>query len=208
MNQGNDIRAFFARIDHLAGHDLDELIGPLTWIYGGKGANAARQQFADWLSREADLRSLKTATRETPTHFIWPLYQSPAGFSVVINEYKDPLHMGDGYAKTIHDHRYSFASVVLRGGYTHCRSTLTFANHGELAGVVDAQPDSVSEGGITLVGHQSFHRLTAIMDHTVTLLVKSPPVKAYSTSADLSTHRLARHMPADTRVPRLVAALL
>jgi hypothetical protein len=83
-----------------------------------------------------------------------------------------------------------------------------FANYGELAGVVDAQPDSVSEGDITLVHHQSFHRLTAIMDHTVTLLVKSPPVKAYSTSADLSTHRLARHMPADTRVPRLVAALL
>jgi hypothetical protein len=208
MKQEFGVEGLLAGVDQLVLSDTDRLGEVLTTFRRDREISAVRHELARWLSHSADLEKIKTASRETSTHFVWPLYRSRAGFSLVINEFKDPLRMGDGYAKALHNHRYSFASMVLSGGYTQTQSTVTLPDYDDQVNVADAETDHLSEGDMAIVGHEVFHRLITIMDHTVTLLVKSPAFKAYSISIDLATQRLSRHVPVETRLPRLVAALL
>ena len=166
-----------------------------------------RRALSEWLLEHPALATLSTAARETSTHYVWPLHTGPAGHSVVINEYKHPRHMGEGYATILHNHRYSFATFMLSGGYTQVRCDVQLPASAHPVRVTEIGEDALTEGGTVTVDHEAFHRLADISARTMTILVKCPAVKAFSISVDARTLMVSRHVPVEARVLQLMDAL-
>lgn len=185
--------------------DLRRIIG--DWR-GTLDPRAIRWAVFQWLSESAAIDQLRRAARETSTHYVWPLHACGNGFSLVINEFKDPLHMTVGYATTLHNHRYSFASLVLSGGYGQVLSDVDMAGPGGNSRIRVLASDDISRGDIVTVHHSEFHRLTYISHGTVTLVAKCPPAKESSTSVNLTTMTMSRHVPVEARFEKLMKSLL
>lgn len=113
-----------------------------------------------------------------------------------------------GHAAIYHNHRYSFASLVLSGGYLQVRSSIRLRNLEEAVRIMDLSEERVVTGEVVAINHQEFHRLSGFQARTVTLVVKCPPAKAESFSVDSGTLRVSWHVPVEDRVPRLMAAIL
>ena len=166
-----------------------------------------RADLIQWCESFADIAKLRTGARETATHYVWPLVSCDSGCSVCINEFKDPLEMAVGYATTLHDHRYSFVSLVLSGGYTQIRDAVELCDRHHVSKIHEVGQDILTEGDIVVVNDAEFHRIKGIRRSTITLVVKCPPTKNESLSIDLRTGRVRRHMPVEARVGRLIEAL-
>lgn len=177
------------------------------WRHGAEVA-LIRRAIHQWLSDSPGLENLRTWARETSTHYVWPLYITNSGYGIVINEFKDPRQMTPGYAITTHNHRYSFASLVLSGGYKQVRSNVEITGLGQPAHVYDIDCDDILEGRMLTISHEEFHRITDVQCGTMTLLVKCPPVKEASISVDVATRRASRHAPVEARVTQLMNALV
>jgi hypothetical protein len=190
------------------GADEAELLDLVArWRHGAEVA-FIRKAIYQWLSESSALDYLRTEARETATHYVWPLYVTSSGYGLVINEFKDPRQMMAGYANTTHNHRYSFASLVLSGGYKQVRSNVEISELGEPAHVYDIGQDDILEGRLLAIGHEEFHRITDVRRRTMTLLVKCPAVKEASISVDVATQRATRHVPVEARVAQLMNALV
>ena len=170
------------------------------------GICGVRDELAVWISEPATQERLRSSARETATHYVWPLQMSRNGYSIAINEYKNPDQMGTGYANTIHNHRYSFASLILSGGYRQVWSDV-HVNLGQTAYVREFSENTAVEGDIVTVDYDRFHRLTDIGSRTLTLMVKCPAVTAHSLSVDIRTLRVSKHIPVESRVTDLIHAL-
>jgi hypothetical protein len=195
-------------VDGITKHvDWEELDDIAKILPGLADARMIRQALSEWLTFDADLDELGAMTRETSTHYVWPLHRSSSDYSVVINEFKAPSSMTAGYATTLHNHRYSFISLMMSGGYVQVRSDLEFAARDQASQIRDIHRDIVEEGDIVLIKHDEFHRLAAIKDRTVTLVIKCPAAKRESVSVDTSTLRVTRHLPAEARIAQLIDAL-
>jgi hypothetical protein len=168
---------------------------------------AIRQALLQWLKQSASLDELRMSARETATHYVWPVYAAASGHSVVINEFKEPEHMVAGYATTLHNHRYSFTSLMLSGRYRQVRCAVEMNEFGQATGLHELGNDDVTEGSIVAIDHNMFHRLADIKDRTITLVIRCPAVKESSISVDIRTLRTSRHLPAETRVVQLMDAL-
>ncbi len=166
-----------------------------------------RQGLLEWLKETASLDQIRVSARETSTHYVWPIYTGIGGHSVVINEFKDPGQMAAGYATTLHNHRYSFGSLMLSGGYTQLRYRVEIDGLGRAMALSELGADDVAQGGIVAIADDVFHRLTNIERHTMTLVVKGPPVREQSISVDVLTLRGSRHLPVEARVMELMDAL-
>ncbi len=202
-----DIEDFVSRVDELQNPDLRELAQLFDDLRGGHELADLRRAIAGWLLRSVNFAKLSALARETPTHYVWPIHRSKNGFHLVINEFKGREVVGEGYAKVLHNHRYSFASLMLAGRYTESRSAVMFSDTGHFVNCADERVTDVAAGDITLIGHDSFHRLVEIGDGTMTLLLKTPAWKLESVSIDLRTQRIVRHVPVETRVMQFVSAL-
>jgi hypothetical protein len=167
-----------------------------------------REAIYQWLSDAAAVDYLKASARETATHYVWPLRIIGNGYGLALNEFKDPRQMMFGYADTIHNHRYSFVSLVLSGGYRQIRSTVEVPKPGTAAQVCDIGQDDIFEGSILAINHEEFHRLIDVKHRTMTLLVKCPAVKEASISVDAETLRASRHVPVEARLVQLMNALV
>jgi hypothetical protein len=202
------IPELFYDIGNIAGRtDEGRLTDMLTMWCHQIEMRVIREALAKWLGTSAKVDMLRAAARETSTHYVWPLAVSAIGYSIVVNEFKDPRRMVPGYATTIHDHRYSFVSLVLSGGYSQVRSAVEILGRDRAGRIREVGQETVTEGAIVAVNHAEFHRLTAIKGRTITLVVKCPAVKEESLSVDISTHRLIRHRPVESRIGNLVNAL-
>jgi hypothetical protein len=167
-----------------------------------------REAIYQWLSDSAAVDYLKSSARETATHYVWPLRMVGSGYGLAINEFKDPRQMMFGYANTIHNHRYSFVSLVLSGGYRQIRSRVDISRPGRAAQVCDIGQDDIFEGSILAINHEEFHRLIDVRHRTMTLLVKCPAVKEASISVDAETLRASWHVPVEARLVQLMNALV
>lgn len=161
-----------------------------------------------WLESSADEQRLRALARETSTHHVWPIYAATNGFGVAINEFKDPADMVAGHASIYHNHRYSFASLMLSGGYRQTRSNIELGNDRQAVRIQDVSDESIITGDIVRINHEEFHRLSAFEAQTVTLVVKCPAAKTESFSVDSGTLRVTWHVPVEQRVPQLMATLL
>lgn len=158
---------------------------------------------AEWLAEARSNPEASTTLgqhgRETSTHYVWPLVADPeTGLKLHVNQYKGHAEMGAGYAQSIHDHRYSFASMILAGGYRESR----YECEGHLAGTFAmAQSGDVSfvAGAMNLVDHTAYHSVGDILPGTFTLLLKAPAAKAASTSVREidGVWRSRRHVPVE-----------
>lgn len=161
----------------------------------------------------AQLRSLSTAqtakvlraSRETTTHFAWCLLDSPHDpFSFWLHEYKDQEDWREGYADSVHNHRYHFCTTILRGNYLHERYETTIDAGTGLIGSARRRRSTLCQAGacITMLADE-FHRIPAAATGTMTFLVKSRPVSTYSLSFDPARGIGHRHVPVEVRLGEL-----
>lgn len=203
------VRDLFSELNEIDPDDDENVLEGMIGVWCGRvGVREIRKSIHDWLERYADRQSLRMMARETSTHYVWPIYAASNGFSMVINEFKNPSDMIAGHAAIYHNHRYSFASLVLSGGYRQVRSTIELRSPREVVRINDLSEESIVTGDIVRVNHREFHRLSGFQADTVTLVVRCPAAKAESFSVNSGTLNVTWHMPIEERVPRLIAALL
>ncbi|MBV9794870.1 MAG: hypothetical protein JO016_13120 [Actinobacteria bacterium] len=202
------IEQLFSRIDTIGDLTDETTLTKVAeaWLEH-RDMQIVREGLLQWLETTVDIGQLRTAARETSTHYVWPLYLGGRGYSVTINEFKDPDEIVKGHANTLHNHRYSFVSLVLSGGYKQIRSEIDFINPTQVVQIRDLGEDIVAEGSVTTVNHTDFHRLLAIKRRTVTLIVKCPAAKKESLSVDTGTLRVVKHIPVEARVRQLLDTL-
>lgn len=185
----------------------------------------AHELFADWVAGEPDLlgvlrselRALSATeaaavaarSREATTHFAWRLVDEEGDpFSFWLHEYKPQRDWLQGYANTVHNHRYHFCTTILAGGYRHEWFDVELDHSGELVrGVALSNWDLCRPGALCAVTADRFHRIPRAMDGTITFLVKSRPVKTWSLSFDPGTRVSRRHVPVEVRVGDLADRL-
>ncbi|MCR6481508.1 hypothetical protein M8542_01625 [Amycolatopsis sp. OK19-0408] len=161
----------------------------------------------------AQLRALSTAeatkvlrsSRETTTHFAWCLLDSPADpFSFWLHEYKAQEDWREGYADSVHNHRYHFCTTILRGDYRHEKYGTTIDAETGLISSARWRRSTVCGAGtcITMLADE-FHRIPEAANGTMTFLVKSRPVSSFSLSFDPATGIGHRHVPVEARLGEL-----
>ncbi|MBW4720928.1 hypothetical protein [Saccharothrix obliqua] len=183
-----------------------------------------RGHFHEWAARpglrarlRAHLRRLSpreemrvaAGSRETTTHFAWCLRDVPAEpFTFWLHEYKPQRDWRPGYADSIHNHRYHFCTVLLKGSYLHERFDARLSSDGtSIAGTTLLRSTEAHEGDSgTMLAHE-FHRIPKAADDTRTFLVKSRAVQPWSLSFDPDTRTSHRHVPVESRLEVLANSL-
>ena len=161
----------------------------------------------------SQLRSLSTgqatkilrSSRETTTHFAWCLLDSPADpFSFWLHEYKAQQDWREGYADSVHNHRYHFCTTLLCGNYLHERYRTTHDPESGLITSVRLRRRMLCQAGscATMLADE-YHRIPEAADGTMTFLVKSRPVSGFSLSFDPATGIGHRHVPVEVRLGEL-----
>ncbi|MDT8910998.1 hypothetical protein [Amycolatopsis sp. PS_44_ISF1] len=180
--------------------------------------------FREWASQTAlreELRSLlrtpspeNTAvllrgSRETTTHFAWCLRDDPhEPFSFWLHEYKPQEDWREGYADSVHNHRYHFCTTILRGNYLHERySTTCDRDSGLITSAQLRRRTLCQAGACSVMLADEFHRIPEAGDGTMTFLVKSRPVTISSLSYDPGTGIGHRHVPVEVRLGELADRL-
>ena len=148
-------------------------------------------------------------SRETTTHYAWCLRDEPAEpFTFWLHEYKEQRDWRQGYADSVHNHRYHFCTTILRGGYQHERYTATVDSGAELITSTELLASTacpVGASGCLLAS--DFHRIPRAVDGTMTFLVKSREVTPWSLSYDPVTRSSQRHVPVESRLTELAKRL-
>lgn len=202
------ITSLFYELDNVSDQSNEGELRRMVAAWRGRTEiKVIREVLAEWLATSADVAKLSALARETSTHYVWPLHLTDKGYGVTVNEFKDPRDIITGYATVLHNHRYSFISVMLSGEYTQVRSHVDLLTPHQAAQVRDLGEEIVKEGDIVAVNHEEFHRLRTISSNTVTLVVKCPAVKSESLSVDTSTLIITKHVPVEARVRQLITAL-
>lgn len=145
------------------------------------------------------------SSRETTTHFAWCLLDSPADpFSFWLHEYKAQKDWREGYADSVHNHRYHFCTTILRGDYLHERYETTLdAGTGLIASARLRRRTLCPAGACATMLADEFHRIPEAATGTMTFLVKSRPVSSFSLSFDPATGIGHRHVPVEVRLGEL-----
>ncbi|WP_018686126.1 hypothetical protein [Actinokineospora enzanensis] len=177
--------------------------GVESWVDGPVLRSVLRRHLVDLDPRRAD--ALVARSRETTTHFAWCLRDDPTEpFSFWLHEYKPQREWRPGYADSVHNHRYHFCTVLLRGGYLHERYDTDLD---ERTGLITAarmtQRGECVAGDSGFLTADEFHRIPRAVDGTMTFLVKSRPVARWSLSYDPTTGIGHRHVPVEARLADL-----
>jgi hypothetical protein len=182
------------------------------------------QCFTSWVSQpglRANLRNhlldlpageaaaVISRSRETTTHFAWCLRdRAEEPFTFWLHEYKPQRDWRQGYADSVHNHRYHFCTTIVRGGYLHERyltdvdpTTDTITS----AALVHSTP--CETGAVSMLLASEFHRIPLARDTTMTFLVKSREVTPWSLSYDPSTGSSHRHVPVESRLDELAGRI-
>jgi len=142
-----------------------------------------------WLARlsDEDAACAGMESRSTTTHDKWFLgggeFSGQAGrvYIVWLHDYFAPeqFRASANFAASIHNHRYGFASRVVRGGM----DVVNFDAHRLEAGdLVQRRKYKLNSGDIMSVGHDDVHQIVDVEPNTRTLLVQGPAMREYSTA--------------------------
>ncbi|MGH9194329.1 MAG: hypothetical protein ACRD1T_01145 [Acidimicrobiia bacterium] len=148
---------------------------------------------------DVELDDCARESNETSTHFQWRVHRGPEdGYEIWLHEYKPQGLLRSGYADSIHDHRYWFASSLLAGGFTqttYCVEESTGVRRLRETGKV-----SFTKGTAYVVDPSAVHSISDFSYPTLTLLVRSRAIKPYSTEFRLSDGRAVHYYPLRTRI--------
>lgn len=142
--------------------------------------------FLDQLgARSLDLSTLvrRDLSREVSTHYKWCLFASNE-LSLWINEYKETTTT-TSYARSIHNHRYSFASRVITGEIRQRQFVVTH-HEGVLQAIKIEKDFSCAEGQGYGIDMNTVHQIASWAPGTSTLVLKGPMQKSSSTVFDLA----------------------
>ena len=185
----------------------------------------AHEVTARWVANQADLRgalrehlralppaaaeAIAGGSRETTTHFAWRLVDEPdAPFSFWLHEYKPQRDWWQGYANSVHNHRYHFCTTVLAGAFQHEWWEMRLDPTGELVRGARCGDSQVwRPGSVHSLTAEMFHRVARACDGTLTFLVKSRPVRCWSLSVDPATNVSRRHVPVEHLVHDLAGRI-
>ena len=128
-----------------------------------------------WSAKSLDRRQL--SCHETSTHYKWFMhYHRKLRFKVWLHQYKLAAERRLGHAEVPHNHRYSLASVILNGGFTHHSFDVVDGVLNEAAG----ERRRYQAGAAYMVAWSSVHKLSDLEDGTLTLVIESPPARHFS----------------------------
>jgi hypothetical protein len=134
-----------------------------------------REAVNSWNLKHLEERGLRC--HETATHYKWFVhYDERHGYRVWLHQYKPQRERRNGYAEVPHNHRYSLASLIVLGGLVHHSFERT--EHGLLE--LEGERQAYSQGDVYTLEWQRVHRLSGLLDGTVTLVVESPVVRNFS----------------------------
>lgn len=163
---------------------LARTLARLDWLEQPRAHRAAQRSFATIddpgrllaeIAADDPRRTEHDRSSEKTTHFKWFVAEDPDDrFSLWLNTYKPSTHRRTGHAEVAHNHRFWFTSLVLSGGFTHATftadgPTLTLSNE-----------ITLRAGDSFIVDPAEIHALRDLQDETVTLIVQSRPVRAFS----------------------------
>ena len=131
---------------------------------------------------DPDKLVIRELSREVSTHYKWCLY-SDGQLSVWLNEYKPGTHQG--YARTVHNHRYSFASHVVWGSLEQRQFSIKHAA-GRISSIDVKDISVVKSGEDYCLGSDDVHEVTRWEPGTASLVLKGPAVRAASEVFDFS----------------------
>jgi hypothetical protein len=130
---------------------------------------------------------------ETPTHFKWLLWESSnREFQVYVHQYKPPQNIQRGYyALSVHNHRYWFASMMLRGTFQHLRYDIPKDTAGEfdVSGARIIDEVTVKAGDVYQLLLGEIHSVRDIQEETRTLVVQAKPERLWSETFLLEERR-------------------
>lgn len=145
---------------------------------------------------------LSKNSMEKATHYKWLLGKGEH-YSVWLHQYMPPERFAKtfSYAASVHNHRYGFSSVVLKGGL-HVTEFLLEGDRPR----VSTHRSVLAGEGMTLSA-DDIHRIDRVDPETFSLLIQGPAERHYSTSYNLSTGE-ARDIPdMDMVLPVMVTQL-
>jgi hypothetical protein len=133
------------------------------------------QVVASWIARNFEERQLRC--HDTATHYKWFIYyHSELHYRIWLHQYKSPEERRDGYATVPHNHRYSLASLIVRGGFDH---HLFERREGKLVELAQERQTYARHDAYMLEWH-NIHKLSTLHEDTITLVVESPVVRHFS----------------------------
>lgn len=173
----NSFHEFLRRLEVLewspVGHLDPKVLGLLAEV--GREPGLVHSAVYSWNTKNLEKRQLRC--HETATHYKWFVYyHKKLRYRVWLHQYKLPGDRRTGHAEVPHNHRYSLASVVLRGGFVHHVFERRHDGLVELAG----DQRAYSRGDAYMVEWRQLHSLSGLIDHTVTLVVESPAARHFS----------------------------
>jgi hypothetical protein len=168
---------FLQRLESLewspAGYIDPRLLGLLAEV--GREPGLIQEAVRSWTVNDLDKRQLRC--HETTTHYKWFVYyHQRLRYRIWLHQYKLSGDRKVGHAEVPHNHRYSLASVIVRGGLVHHSFEKVEGELVELA----HERCPYSRGDSYTVGWQQVHKLSNLSDHTLTLVVESPIVRHFS----------------------------
>jgi hypothetical protein len=141
----------------------------------GRKPRLVQETVSSWNLKDLDKRQLRC--HETSTHYKWFVYYHPKHhYRIWLHQYKLRGERRLGHAEVPHNHRYSLASVIMRGGFVHHSFEQMDGGLVELA----HDRHHYRQGDAYSVDWKQLHRLSDLSDHTLTLVVESPIVRHFS----------------------------
>jgi hypothetical protein len=161
-------------LDWNIGGQIDSKVLPVLSALANE-PEAVQDLVTSWTSENLERRQL--SCHETATHYKWFIYFNKRWrFKVWLHQYKTAEERRLGYAEVPHNHRYSLASVILSGGFTHHY----FDRSGGAVTESLAERVRFGPGDAYIVQWQRIHKLSELRDRTFTVVVESAPVRSFS----------------------------
>lgn len=155
-------------------------------------------------------KELTKRIQETPTHFKWSLWESSnREFQVYVHQYKPPQNLQCGYALSVHNHRYWFTSLMLRGGFQHLRYEIPKDAAGEfdVSGATIIDEVAVKAGDVYQLSLGEVHSVRDIQEETRTLVVQAKPERLWSETFLLEQQRYIKMVPREEQAELLFQSL-
>jgi hypothetical protein len=162
---------------------------------------------ASWLDRldPPDVELVLTRSIERSSHFKWFLGACSNGISVWLHEYKLLKSRGSvgSFAASIHNHRYSFGSRILKG-----EMHVTYFDFDTNQATLQAKENRIFNGGSTYwMSSDQIHRIDETGDGTCTVVVQTPPERPFSRVFDPAGRGFEDIYDLQSRLPRLICTL-
>ena len=144
-----------------------------------------------------------TGCKETATHYKWLIGANPRSHSRLwIHEFKEGTQDVEAYASIPHNHRYSFVSKILFGGYSE-----RFWSHSSDRSVFPSSSVIRKSTEAHFIDSSWIHSLEHIKTGTLTAVVEGAPEHSASTSWNLDGSFRAKHTILEDRADFLLQRL-